>query len=147
MWAKKLFDSCFLDAAFQHLILQFTSRPSLVFVQNSVCHCWSDSRKCGFKYSAPTSPFSSSPFCSSSLYSVLFSRSLFCSFLSSIYFPLLHVYGFDLLVSFSQILTCLLRGLRRNVSEKLFLNIRFIPRLFLDCVTLQNPLPPTSCSP
>jgi len=28
------------------------------------------------------------------------------------------------------------------MSEKLFLNIRFIPRLFLDCVTLQNPLPP-----
>jgi len=26
MWAKKLFDACFLDAAFQHLILQFTSR-------------------------------------------------------------------------------------------------------------------------
>lgn len=147
MWAKKSFDSCFLDAAFQHLTLQVTSRPSPVFfVQNFVCHCWSDNRKYDFKYTAPTCLFSPSCFCSSSLYSGLYSLSLFCSFLSSIYFPLLRVYGVDLLVSFSSTLTCLPRGIRRNMSEKLFLNIRFITRLFLDCFTLQYPLPPTSSS-
>jgi hypothetical protein len=113
-----------------------------------VCqHCSSDiCRKYGFKYSAPTFPFSLRPlFCLSSLYSVPYSLYLFRSFLSSFCFKFLRVYEFDRLVLFSlnyNVLTS--RPTPQHVGQVIFkcsIYPAFISGLFCSAVT-PIPLPP-----
>jgi hypothetical protein len=125
----------------QHLTLQATSRPSPVFLQNSVIAgltVVNAALNIQTRLVLSLHSFYVRLLCSKFSILFLYFALSFLLFISNFF-----MYK-DLTCWFRSLkfLTRLPRGLRRNMSEKLFLNIRFIPRLFLDCVTLQNPPPP-----